>query len=151
MSPMNALTLKDLAKKTRSELDSLYRSSEAGPIPQGNSRGQAIFFPGTLLTGPMALLASGVWGGKVFNPANATLLNKVLGLRLFNADVYKDKSWRDGKPSVIIDYSKTSRAVGFVRDEIRKVAPDLYLGIAYLRTKPKPTFGVFFALDFQSR
>ncbi len=145
------MTLEDLAKKNRSELDDLYQSIGAGPIPQGDSRGKAIFFPGTVLTQPMACLASGVWGGKVFNPVEETLRNKILGLRLFKAKVYKGESWLDGKPSVIIDYSQTSFAVGFIRDEIRQVESGLYLGIAYFRTQPKPTFGLYFALDFRNR
>lgn len=143
------LNLGDLIRKTRAELDELYRSSPAGPLPQGDSRGRAIFFPGTFLTRPMALLASGIWKGKVFDSSERTLRNKILGLKLFKAKVYLGKSWMDGQGSVIIDYSETSLAVGFIRDEIRQLKPGLYLGIAYIRTKPKPTFGLYFVLDFR--
>lgn len=143
------MTLDDLGRKTRPELDDLYRSSPSGPLPQGASRGRAIFFPGTFLTRPMAVLASGIWRGKVFDASKGTLRNKVLGLQLFQAKVYLGKSWMDGRDSVIIDYSETSLAVGFIRDEIRQVEPGLSLGIAYIRTKPKPTFGLYFALDFR--
>lgn len=144
------LTPLELAKKDLTELNRIYKASEAGPIPDGDSRGTAIFFPGTILTRPLGLLASGIWRGKVFHNTNSTLRNKVLGLRLFKAKVYKGESWLDGRPSVIIDYKETSLAVGFIRDEIRHVAPGLYLGIAYLRTKPKPTFGLYFVLDFNT-
>ncbi|MBI3551669.1 MAG: hypothetical protein HY077_04065 [Elusimicrobia bacterium] len=137
---------KDLVAMSRDELDSLYKASEAGPIPQGDSIGTALVCPGSGLNCMLAKIAKPIWQGKVFDPATSTLINKILGLRLFTAKVYKAESWLDGKPSVIIDYSETSTAVGGVRDEIRQVAPGIYLGIAYLRTKGRAR-AVNFALD----
>jgi hypothetical protein len=34
----------------------------------------------------------------------------------------------DGKPTIVIDYSKTSFFFKKVRDEIREIEPDVYLG-----------------------
>jgi len=45
--------------------------------------------------------------------------------------VYRDESWFDGKEAIILDYSKTSLVAHWIRDEIREVAPGLYLGIVY--------------------
>ena len=32
---------------------------------------------------------------------------------------------------IVLDYSKTSRVAGSVRDEIREIAPGLYIGVVY--------------------
>lgn len=131
------------------ELHEIYRGILPGPIPRGDSRGTAIILPGTLLARPLWALARVLWQGKVFDPRDSTLKNKILGFKALLAKVYSGQSWLDGKPSTIIDYSETSRLVGFIRDEIREVQPGLYLGLAYLRTKPQPKLAVYFTLDFR--
>ena len=40
-------------------------------------------------------------------------------------------SWFDGRESIVLDYSRTSLIAHWIRDEIREVAPRLYLGIVY--------------------
>ena len=53
----------------------------------------------------------------------------------------------DGKPSIVMDYGETSLVWADVRDEVREVAPGLYLGRMY-RLKPcGPEFQMFFALQ----
>ena len=47
------------------------------------------------------------------------------------AKVYKDESWLDGKEAIVLDYSKTSVVAQWIRDEIREVAPRLYLGLVF--------------------
>ena len=47
------------------------------------------------------------------------------------AKVYKEASWFDGKETIVLDYSKTSFVARKVRDEIREVAPGLYLGLVF--------------------
>ncbi|MGI8729918.1 MAG: hypothetical protein ACR2LK_08005, partial [Solirubrobacteraceae bacterium] len=63
------------------------------------------------------------------------LLNRILpiGLRAVRAKVYREESWFDGKDAIILDYSKSSLLARGIRDEIREVAPGLYLGIVYVR------------------
>jgi hypothetical protein len=67
-----------------------------------------------------------------------------LGEKAIRAKVYIDESWFDGKPAIILDYSKTSLVAHWVRDEIRQVYPGLYLGIVYWEHKKI----LDFALDF---
>jgi hypothetical protein len=45
--------------------------------------------------------------------------------------VYKDASWFDRKETIVLDYSKTSLIARRVRDEIREVAPGVYLGVVF--------------------
>ena len=60
------------------------------------------------------------------------------------AKVYKGSSWLDNKECIVLDYSETSLVAHWVRDEIREVAPHVYLGKVYLGKKRL----IDFALEF---
>ena len=65
-----------------------------------------------------------------------------LGLNAIVAEVYLGKSLLDDKPCVVLDYSKTSLVAKWIRDEIRLVAPHLYLGRVYWDNKPTLHFAL---------
>jgi len=135
-----------LLRMSQKELDDLFRASVAGPIPRGVANGEAIVLPGTPLAGALAPPLHLLWRGKVFFPKGKDLLNRILpfGLRAIRAEVYRQESWFDEREAIILDYSKTSVIAHYIRDEIREVAPRLYLGIVYWgHTKT-----INFALDF---
>jgi hypothetical protein len=120
-----------IARMSRSQLDQLFRESPAGPIPAGRARGTAILFPGTALDRAIAALVRAlVWKGKIFSSATGDLKNRIgpLGTPLIRARVYEDKCWFAHGPAIILDYSKTSLVARMIRDEIRQVAPGVYLG-----------------------
>ena len=140
-------TADDFLHMSQQELDDLFRASPPGPIPTGDATGTAIIGPHTSLAEIAAEVVSGLaWQGKVFDPVTKTLKNKVsvAGIHAIVADVYEAPSWFDEKPCIVLDYSKTSTVAHWVRDEIREVRPQLYLGIVYIR-KDKT---INFALDF---
>lgn len=143
-------TLNELSSMTRSKLDRLYADAPAGDIPDGESNGKAIFMPGTWLGAVVSAIDNIFWKGKVFNRATGRLTNKILAWRFVPAEVFRADSWSDGKPSVIVDYRRTSWLCPFIRDEIRPVAPGVYLGKAYLRLPfGRRSFFLYFALDFR--
>ena len=116
------------------ELEKLFSKSPPGEIPDGEAEGTVLVAPGTNLSNPAAkVLHLVAWKGKVFDREKGELLNEVgpLGLKAFRAKVYKEASWFDGKEAIILDYSKTSLLAQWVRDEIREVAPRLYLGLVF--------------------
>ena len=55
----------------------------------------------------------------------------------------------DGGPALVLDYSRTSRVYADNRDEIRQVAPGLFLGLMYDRTTSPPRLQMYFALETQ--
>ena len=132
---------------SRKELIDVYASSPAGPIPDGPARGLALVAPGTPLNVPLAAWTNLVgWQGKTFDAMRARLVNRITPFRVsaIAAQVYVGPSLLDDRPCIVLDYSKTSTIARFVRDEIRSIAPQRYLGFAYLgriRT-------IAFALDF---
>lgn len=145
------LTMTELMQYSQTELDSLYAQSPAGVIPNGSSDGKAVFFADSLLTVPTTLLASLIWQGKVFDSEQGVLVNRVFGFHAIKAEVYKGQSFYDGAEAIIVDYQNTSLLVGSIRDEIRQVGEQLYLGRAYFRMSD--THGIFvlnFILDFSN-
>ncbi len=117
------------------ELDLLFRSSPAGDLPHGRLPGTAVLFPGTPACAPLAwsihLL---VWQGKETEPSGGSLRNLIgpLRTRTIRALLSHDRSWVDDGECVLIDYSRTSIVARMVRDEVRLVAPGLYLGVIWL-------------------
>jgi hypothetical protein len=132
------VTESTLLRMSNRALDDLFRSSPSGPVPNGNLRGTLVAFSGTPLAKPLSVLAYLVgWQGKVVNARRGTLVNKItpLHLRAIKALVDVEDSWVDGRPCVLIDYSRTSFVARKVRDEIRLVGPQLYLGVVWLRRR----------------
>ena len=124
----------DLMKMTQPELDALFSSVEAGPIPDGQADGTAIIAPGTTYSPEIAkMVGVFAWQGKVFDAKAGYLRNRVtmLGIHAIVAKVYKAPSWLDGKECIVLDYSETSLVAHWIRDEIRLIGPGLYLGKVY--------------------
>jgi hypothetical protein len=151
---------------TFEELDTLYRSAKR-PVSLADLNGDSI---GGMLawrkpaTGPVASWlksfggsSSFPWEGKSFQARDdnegeginrVTLFGK---RRWFPFKTRFGPSFLDGKPSFILDYSGPANPP-FIRsivDEVREVAPGLYLGPAALLVKGKPKPILFFAVSFQ--
>jgi hypothetical protein len=144
------LTARQLLRKSREELDALFAASPAGPIPAGEATGTAIVCPRTFCACVLACFARWfLWQGKVFRPEESCLRNRItpFSLTAIKADVYRGESWFDGRECIVIDYAKTSLVAKFVRDEIRLIAPGLYLGQVYLGQNRKPALK--FSVGFQ--
>ena len=145
---MTTLAAKDLLEMSQDQLDDLFRNAPPGPIPKGDADGTAIIAAGTALQGPGARLAHWLaWRGKVFDPSGGTLVNKItpLNIHAIKAQVYRQESWFDGQDAIILDYSRASLLARNIRDEIREVAPGLYLGQVYWRKLRVCNFALTFA------
>jgi len=140
-------TISKWLSMSRDELDEIYLNSQPGRIPDGDTRGTAIVTGALLSRSYAKLVRLFAWQGKIFDlfaadKSAGILINKTLplGLSFIVAQVYIDKSWMDGKDTIVIDYSKTSLLAKMIRDEIREVEPGVYLG--------KVWFGKTRVLDF---
>jgi hypothetical protein len=142
-----AVTVAEMFKMSQQQLDDLFTQSLTGEIPNGEAKGTAIIAPGTFYTQDIAnFINNFAWQGKVFDAARGVLRNKILpfGLNAIVATVYKGPSWLDNKECIVLDYSETSLVAHWIRDEIREVAPHVYLGKVYLGKKQL----IDFALEF---
>ena len=139
--------VQSLLAMSQAELDTLFSSVAAGPIPDGEAEGTAIVAPGTTFSPTIAkFISSFAWQGKVFDSKAGVLRNKILpfGLNAIIAKVYKAESWLDGQECIVLDYSDTSLVAHWIRDEIREISPGVYLGIVYWSDKRL----IDFALEF---
>jgi hypothetical protein len=142
-----AITVPDLLKMSQAQLDELFTGSPSGEIPDGEAMGTAIIAPGTTYTDEIAeFINHFAWQGKNFDAKKGALRNRILpfGLNAIIAKVYKGPSWLDGKECIVLDYSETSLLAHWIRDEIREVAPGLYLGKVYWGKKRLIDFAVEF-------
>jgi hypothetical protein len=143
------LTEQDLLDMTDDELDELFRRSPPGPIPDGDAEGQVLVGSDKeTVSDTVAWVAETfAWQGKVFDREKGELRNKILpfGLKAVRAKVYKEPSWFDGKETIVLDYSKSSVVAQLVRDEIREVAPGLYLGLVFWEKDKVLHFSLKFA------
>jgi hypothetical protein len=132
------MDVEQLLAMSQSQLDTLFTSSPAGPIPDGPAKGTAIIAPDTVFSKEIAeVINLFAWQGKTFDAQKGVLTNKVsiLGFSAIIAEVYKGESWLDQKECIVLDYSKTSMVAHWIRDEIRLIGPNFYLGKVYWAQK----------------
>lgn len=135
-----------LVARRRAELGALFRDGKVA-IPDGRGRGTVLLGTGGILARAAAAVSYGLWWrGKIVDAGAGRLKNLLtpLGLPAIAALVYEAPSWYDGENCVVLDYSSTSWVARKVRDEIREVAPDLFLGLVFLGRHHV----LDFALDF---
>lgn len=126
-------TPKSWLKLSRTELDETFSAATVSAIPRGEFDGILIVWVPGLSWPIAAAIRALVWHGKVFD--RNSVVNRVTPFRLASVRgrVYLSESWLDGRPSIVIDYSKTSLIAKHVRDEIREVRPGVFLGKVWFR------------------
>ncbi len=135
---------------TTGELDELFHAGTVDAIPNGHGKGTVLIGTGGLLARLAAALSYALlWRGKVVNAREGRLKNLItpLAIRAIEASVYKQDSWYDGKTCIVLDYSKTSFVARMIRDEIREIAPGVFLGLVFWGRRHV----LDFALDFRQR
>ncbi len=143
-----SLDSRRLLRLSKDELDKLFAGSPAGELPNGEGAGTALLCPGTLCGRVLAWLARWLfWQGDIFSAAKGELRSRIspFGFRAMRARVFKDQSWLDGKECIAMDFSVSLPLPRGIRDEIREVAPGLYLG----QTVVSGRRTIRFALSFQ--
>jgi hypothetical protein len=116
-------------------LDDRFRYGTSGVIPAGRTVGIGLVWTGGPLSRALAWLIRALfWQGKVFDGPSESLVNRILpiGFLAIRADVYEGESAFDGKPCIVIDYSKKSLVAHMIRDEIRQIERGLHLGIVFV-------------------
>lgn len=150
VGPAGPVTAETLMHLDAAQLDALFAKAEPGPLPDGPAVGIANRDPGSGFGGFSREFFKGLWEGKTFNRAEGTLTNRTAFGTTGSAKVYHGVSRVDGKPCIVFDYSKSDNLLArHVYDEVRLVAPGLYLGIAYLKV-PRFRKWIYFGLEFPS-
>ncbi|HEY1959405.1 MAG TPA: hypothetical protein VGH28_27530 [Polyangiaceae bacterium] len=152
-------TLDDLARLSSRELGAIY---EGGTVPElsaldGDLVGRMLAV--RKIEKALASFSGSArfpWAGKSFRAESArrgTGINRVkLGgrHRLFPFETFVGASVLDGRPALVLDYdlSDNPAAIRAIHDEVREVAPKIFLGPACVKRAGKtPVLVLWFALD----
>ncbi len=166
VSDAELLDLAALRQMSFTELDALYRAAPR-PASIADLDGDAI---GAMLawrsprSGPVASLLRSFgsssafpWEGKTFTSQGTERGNGInrislLGKRRwFPFATRFDASFLDGKPTFVLDYSGPGNPplIRQIVDEVREVAPRLFMGPAALKIGGQPRPILFFAVSLQ--
>ena len=154
-------SLDELAALPAPRLLELYRSAAVPAVPDldGDLRGRmlAVRGAGRLWFGLLRAFAAWrhfPWRGKSF--ASRTIatrgdgINRVFGdrTRWFRFETFIGPSQADGGPAFQLDYDNPDNPffIRAIKDEVRQVAPGLFLGQAYVMWLGKPRLALYFAL-----
>src|SRR5262245_13764404 len=122
------LTARDLAGMDLCQLDALFASATAEALPVGSGRGTILMrTDGKRLKMRLDGL---VWKGKVFRD-DGSYVNQWAGFRAIGTCAVIEPSWADGKPCVVLDHPAGTPVFGNARDELRQIAPGVWLGRFY--------------------
>jgi len=134
MTDISTASPTTLIPATRAELATLFGSGRVGSVPDGHGRGTVLIGTGGITSRLAAAAAYALaWRGKMVN-ARAGRLKNILtprNIQAIEAVIYKQDSWYDGDPCIVLDYSKTSLVARQIRDEIREIAPGVFLGLVF--------------------
>ncbi len=157
-------TLDDLARLGARELRELYA---AGSVPDsiaaldGDLVGRMLAVVRLDRGAPLRVIAAGArarlfpWAGKSFHADNETTgmgINRVKlagTRRLFPFATRVGPSVLDDEPAIILDYDQPENPmpIRMIHDEVREVAPKIFLGPAAVkRSKGRPVVVLWFAL-----
>jgi len=165
-APQSQLSIEDLRQMNFSELEEIYRNASR-PAALSDLNGPAF---GAMLawrspaSGPLASLLRSFgessifpWKGKTFNSESAERgegINRIdfkfAKTEWFRFGTRFDASFLDGQQSFVLDYSRPGNPplIRSIVDEVREVAPGLYLGPAALKVKGRPRPILFFSVYF---
>lgn len=160
-----AITVDNLARMTTREATALYKT---GTVPSmtvldGAPAGRMLSIAGLDRGAVAARLAkfagSGAfpWAGKSFRSSGDDTGAGINRIRLFGSrdwfpfDTLVGPSAVDGQPAIILDYDVPQNPwfIRKIHDELREVAPDLFLGPAMWKTSSGPRLLLYFAIDKQ--
>jgi hypothetical protein len=154
-------TLDDLAALDAASLGDLYRAARTPGIAEidGDLDGRmlAVIPAGPLRALLRSFAASGKfpWRGKSFKPLgdrgegiNRVFSDGAKGKRWFRFETYIAPSRAGAFDAFQLDYDNPGNPffIRAIKDEIREVAPGLYLGQAYVMIAGKPRLALYFGL-----
>lgn len=141
----SVVSLKHLQRLSHCELEQHYAQAEPGPIPCGCTKGYVLTLTDTRLPKVKTRAFNLAWKGKCFEP-DGSFINRFPGFQALPSRADLGTSWHDGRPSHVMEYPPETPLFGNLHDEIREVAPGLYLGRLYERC-PCPRFLGLIALE----
>jgi hypothetical protein len=128
-----ALDLDQLQRMSPAELDALFRQSELGKPFAGVYKGRLLYLTDKNLPKVKVRLANIPWSGKMAREDGYFTNRWLRDINWIDSHYVIGPSWVDGKPAVIMEYAPGTPLFANMHDELREVAPGLYMGPVYER------------------
>jgi hypothetical protein len=140
--------LEDLEGLSVCQLRHLYTHACLGRPFVGVARGKLVYLHDRFAPGMKIRASRSVWRGKEAHE-DGYFTNRWIGNRNWIDSHYViGPSWIDGKPAVIMEYPPGTKLFWNMHDELREIAPGLYLGPVFERF-PCPKFRGYVALQME--
>jgi hypothetical protein len=134
----------ELRSRGPNELADLFAQGKVGDIPIGDLDGQVLYLADRF--GKFKVNASNlVWRGKYLG-ADDSFANRWIGKRRWLGSNYAvGTSWLDGKPAIILEYPRGTPLFANMHDELREIAPGVFLG--HILDRDTRKFRGYFAIE----
>jgi hypothetical protein len=127
------ITVKELKRMDACQLEQLFARGQATALPVGETKGHVLLRTDAKLPRVRAKMSSAVWKGKTFDD-DGEITNRWLGgFKAVSTQAVIGPSAYDGQPCIILEYAPGTAVFGNTRDEIREIAPGIFLGRFYER------------------
>ncbi len=146
--PWTPQCLEDLENLPPCQLADLFTRADVGHPITGVARGKLIYLTDRTLPKIKLKLAASVWRGKCATEDGYFVNRWIGGRKAIDSHYVVGPSWVDGKPAVIMEYAPGTKLFWNMHDELREIAPGLYLGPVYERF-PCPKFRGYIALQLE--
>jgi hypothetical protein len=145
------LTLHQLKKLSECELTQQFEQAPSpNMVPAGYAKGRVLLMTNAKFPRLKARLAGSFWKGKHFDAdGTGEFINQFVGFQALRSKAELGTSQHDGKPCIVIEYPPDTPLFGNNRDELREIAPGLYLARLYERC-PCPRLVGYFAIQMES-
>jgi hypothetical protein len=126
-------SLDDLQRMSPGQLQQLFTQSEMGRPLVGVARGRLLFLTDDRFPKLKVRMANSVWRGKAATE-DGWFTNRWIGnVNWIESNYVIGPSWVDGRPAVIMEYPPKTPLFEPMHDELREVAPGLYIGPVFER------------------
>lgn len=140
--------LDDLKRLSACQLAELYTRAEVGRPFAGVAQGRLLRLTDERLPRLKVLGANAVWRGKAAWE-DGTFVNRWIGgIHWIDSRYVYGPSWVDGRPTLIMEYAPGTPLFANMHDELREIAPGLYMGPVYERF-PCPRLRGYVALQIE--
>lgn len=123
---------RDLKHLCPAELDELFSKGCVPTCPVGRAKGTVLVVCDAHCPKLRAKMAGTMWKGKDFCE-DGSFTNRWPGFSAGGSHTDIQPSWYDGKPCMALEYAPSAAVFANTRDELREIAPGLYLGRFYER------------------
>jgi hypothetical protein len=120
----------------------VFAHGKVAALPVGLGRGTILCRVEGKMPRMRTKLSGTVWKGKYFYP-DGCFTNQWVGFRAISSSAAVGSSWYDGQPCIILEYPSGTPLFGNTRDELREIAPGVFLGRFHERCPCRQLQGYF--------